>query len=229
MAGRRTTRSPVDGFRKAADAYRRAIALDPGYAAAYAELAMSMFSLADATNDKAGLIRRWPRRRRRWRWRPTARPTACVAICGSWSALDWAGAAADFEQAVALNPGDSVIQRRYSTVLAGLGRLPEALTAAKKAFDLDPLSETALGLYGWRSTSAGGSRKLTSARSGHGDAALDRRLSYLGVVQLDAGRAADALATFRRHPRRDHAAGTASLGLNIRSVRSGNRSRRSTG
>jgi TolB-like protein len=40
-----------EGFRRALIAYRKAIALDPGYAAAYAGLAMSEALLADSTGD----------------------------------------------------------------------------------------------------------------------------------------------------------------------------------
>ena len=50
------------------------------------------------------------------------------------------GAQADLERALALNPGDSAIQGMYGRLLARVGRLPEAIVAAKKAIELDPLS-----------------------------------------------------------------------------------------
>jgi eukaryotic-like serine/threonine-protein kinase len=44
----------LEGFRRASEAYRRATGLDPHYAAAYAELAMSEFFAADWSGDEAG-------------------------------------------------------------------------------------------------------------------------------------------------------------------------------
>jgi serine/threonine-protein kinase len=53
---------------------------------------------------------------------------------------DWEGARADFERARSLHPGDVVIQVQYATLLANLGRVPEATAALQKATAQDPLS-----------------------------------------------------------------------------------------
>ena len=57
--------------------------------------------------------------------------------------FDWTGAEADLAKAVALDPGDSTIQRRYGELLASIGRMPEAIASTRKAIELDPLSEPA--------------------------------------------------------------------------------------
>ena len=48
------SRGNVDGWRRAMDAFHKAIALEPDYAAAYAGLALSEYALADLTGDAAG-------------------------------------------------------------------------------------------------------------------------------------------------------------------------------
>src|SRR6202022_2076978 len=54
---------------------------------------------------------------------------------------DWAGGAADLERALALNPSDARAFRAYcSDVMVPLGRMPEAIAAARKATELDPVN-----------------------------------------------------------------------------------------
>jgi serine/threonine-protein kinase len=130
-----------DGFQLAAGAYRRATQLDPAYAAAYAELAMSEFFAADWTNDAAG------------RQRALAAADKAVALApdqaegyaarghirvnGTW---DWRGARADFEKALELDPANSIAMRRYALLLATLGQAQESIALTRKAIDIDPLS-----------------------------------------------------------------------------------------
>jgi len=144
-------RSNLDGFRRAVDAYRQAIQLDPSYAAGYAGLAISEAFVADQTGDAAGLQQA-----------VAAAGKAVVLALDeadgymargflrfnfSW---DWTGAQADFEKALAFDRDDSTVQRRYGELLATFDRLPEAIAVTKKAIELDPLSSPAwstLDLY----------------------------------------------------------------------------------
>jgi len=118
----------LDGFRRAVDAYRQAIQLDPNYAAAYAELAISEFFVADQTDDTAQ--------------KQQALVTAdkAVALAPDEAdgyadrgylryefAWDWTGAQSDFAKALALNPGDNRFQRRYAQLLGALAGYPRAL------------------------------------------------------------------------------------------------------
>jgi len=103
------------------------------------------------------------------------------------------------EKALALNPGDSVTLVQYSWLLVTLGRLTEAVAAAKEAIRIDPLSD-----FAWMTL--GGSlmygRDWVAAQQ-----ALNRALEiepeslysllFLCEVQLLEGKAADALATAR--------------------------------
>jgi len=189
-----------DGFRRAVDAYRKAIQLDPNYAAAYAELAISEYFVADQTGDT-------PQKQQSLMTADKA-----VALAPDESdgyevrgylrfefAWDWTGAQSDFAKALALNPGDNRIQRRYGQLLGGLGRLPESVAVLKKATELDPLSSLTWTVFGNYLIA---DRQLAAA-----DDALRRALEIqpdsmfalgsLGIVQLLMGNPTEALTTFR--------------------------------
>jgi eukaryotic-like serine/threonine-protein kinase len=53
---------------------------------------------------------------------------------------DWAGAAAEFTRALALNPGHAPSRQWYAMFLASRSRFDEALAEMKRALELDPLS-----------------------------------------------------------------------------------------
>jgi serine/threonine-protein kinase len=72
------------------------------------------------------------------------------AISRMSSNHDWRGAEADVNRALALDAGDSTVQVARARLMIGLGRLPEAIAAARKGVQLDPLSARAwtdLGRY----------------------------------------------------------------------------------
>jgi tetratricopeptide (TPR) repeat protein len=113
---------------------------------------------------------------------------------------DWSGAQSDFEKALTLDAGNSTLQWQYATLLGALGRLPEAVAAAKKATELDPLSAET-----WAFLS------LYLIESGQFAAAHDalRRwleiqpeaplaLDYLAFLELFEGNATQALTRFRQ-------------------------------
>jgi TolB-like protein/DNA-binding winged helix-turn-helix (wHTH) protein/cytochrome c-type biogenesis protein CcmH/NrfG len=54
--------------------------------------------------------------------------------------FDWAGAAASFRRAVALDPGNPEVVRAAASSAARLGRFDEALPLNRRAVDLDPLN-----------------------------------------------------------------------------------------
>ena len=195
-------RANLDGWRRAIEAFHKAIALDPHYAATYASLAISEASLADQNGDAAGMrqaeadaekaIALGPEEADGYAARGSLRSTF------SW---DWTGAQADLAKALILDPTSVAAQRYYASLLESLGRLPDAIAALKKAVELDPLSNSAwerLGLY------------LTESRDyPAAGQALHRALeiqpespfslSDLAALQLLEGKAAEALATAREN------------------------------
>jgi TolB-like protein/Flp pilus assembly protein TadD len=191
----------IAGFHHALEAYQRAIALDPRYAAGYSGMAVSEQMIADDLNDGAGFARAEADADRAVELAPEdgegyyAR--SFVRTLRTW---DWRGARADAEKAIALGPGEAANYVQYGLVLLAVGRLPEATTALRKSVELDPLSTTGWTLLARAQMSAHDfPTALKSARR-----ALEispdstRALGYLGFTQLLAGHPAEALPTFGR-------------------------------
>jgi TolB-like protein/DNA-binding winged helix-turn-helix (wHTH) protein/Tfp pilus assembly protein PilF len=194
-------RPDLEGFRHAVGAYRKAIQLDPNYAAAYAGLAIAQSYVADQIGDAAG-----------WQQAAAAADKAVIlapddaygyaarGFLRSIASWDWSGAQADFEMALALDPSDSTLQRRYGGLLASLGRLPEAIAATHRAIELDPLSSSA-----WQNLTnyLMANRQFAAAHEAN-RRALEIQpesiyaLNDLGTLQLLEGNRVEALATFHR-------------------------------
>ena len=187
------------GFKSAIAALHHAIALDPRYAAAYAELAMAEAYWADNGGEPADVDRALADADQAIVLAPKL-PDGYVAR--GWMRLfqkwDWPGAQADLEKAIKLDAGDSTTERRYGGLLASLGRIPEAISAAKNAIDMDPLSNAAWGNLGVYYNGIG---QYADARK-----ALNRAIEInpdsvyarwnLGLTELLEGHADQALTAF---------------------------------
>ena len=132
-----------EGLEKSISYLEKAIAKDPKYALAYAALADSYHLLPELSNVSVSEAF------------PKARTAALKAleiddsVGEAHSALasikedydwDWKGAEVEYKKAIELSPGDEIAHAAYSNLLLELGRFPEALTQAKIAQSLDPLS-----------------------------------------------------------------------------------------
>lgn len=194
-------RGTSDGFQRATEAYRKAVALDRDYTAAYAGLAFAEYYLADDVGDPVGFDRASAAAEKAVALAPQQADgyaaRGFVRFAFNW---DWNAARADLEKALAINARDSDTLRRYSQLLGALGQQEQAVAAARKAIELDPLSAGAwkdLGIY---LTAAG---QFAAAQ-----AALDRALEItpesnfvlmaLGKLELLEGKAAEARATFEQ-------------------------------
>src|ERR1035441_424375 len=200
-------RGSREGLRRAVEAYQKAIALDPNYAAAYAGLALAEYALADsgdtATELDAGKKRALAAAERAIALDP-ALPEAYSArgYVRLWVNWDWAGARADLERALSLDPGEARAHQTYGQLLASLGRLPEAITALKKTTELDPLSSNAWRVLGYPLYVGGdppGARKALS-RSLEIAPERERAHLHLGITWLLEGNPSAALAEIRREP-----------------------------
>ena len=194
-------RTNSESFQRAIEPYRRAIALDPHYAAAYAGLAYAEFYVASNTGDVAGYKRAEAAAERAVALAPEeAEGYAARADLSSYLRWDWASAQADFAKALALDPTNTLVQRRYSLLLGGLGRLPEAIRIVRQVIGRDPLSNAAwhnLGFYLSESGDfAGAQQALRRALQIEPDDTYS--LNQLAVVQLLQGQSSLALATFGR-------------------------------
>jgi TolB-like protein/Tfp pilus assembly protein PilF len=130
-------------MRRAIDQFHQAIAIDSGYAPAWAGLA-----------DSYNLMAVWGSMRASDAF-PQARADAeqALALDGSsaeaWNSLafeayryewDFAGADADFRKAIAANPNYAVAHQWYGEFLGDLRRFDESIAELRHARDLDPLS-----------------------------------------------------------------------------------------
>ena len=194
-----------ENWRRAAEAYQKAIALDPGYAAAYAGMAIQEFWIADFAETAAGVAQGKQKALLAAEKAISLDPDladgyAARGFLRTAITWDWTGAQADFERAFSLNSGDASTHLRYGSLLASLGRLPEAIAATRKATELDPLSKAAWNFLGSYLDANG---ELPKARK-----ALTRALEiepdfgyahfHLGVTALLEGHPKAALPEFER-------------------------------
>jgi TolB-like protein/tetratricopeptide (TPR) repeat protein len=194
-------RGTPDDRRRAAAAYSKAIAIDPNYAAAYAGLAYAEAYVFDSTGDVAWMKRAEAAADRAVALAPEqADGYAARGFLRSVFSWDWAGAQSDLVKALALDPADSTVQRRFGSLLASLGRLPQAVVALRKATALDPLSNPAwehLGRYlTFRRDFAGAQEALHRALEIQPESPYG--LNDLGELLLFEGNAVEALTTFRK-------------------------------
>jgi TolB-like protein/DNA-binding winged helix-turn-helix (wHTH) protein/Flp pilus assembly protein TadD len=192
--------STVPSWRQAIEAYQKAIGLDPRYADAYADLAMSQYFLAENTGEHA--LEKLAEQAAQKAIDLDPRLATGYSSRGALRYLrryDWVGAEADLKQALALEPTNSRVLSRYGILLSYLGRTEEAVAMLRKAIEQDPLHDT----Y-WQGLG------ITLAESGdHAGAydALHHALAirpadtfskfHLARLQLIDEKAQEALATFQ--------------------------------
>jgi TolB-like protein/cytochrome c-type biogenesis protein CcmH/NrfG len=199
-------RNNVEGFRRAMQAYEKAVALDPGYAPAWAALALATFWVADSADSLTAVTT--------GQERAVAAADKAIALGRNlpdgylargfvrvpiqW---DFDGARADLQRALSLKPEDPDVLSTYAqVVLRPLGRFPEAITALRKALELDPLNARVWSVLG---STLGGAGDFGAARE-----ALNRSLEispdqsftsfHLGTTFLLEGEPAAAMAIYPR-------------------------------
>ena len=205
LARQFNSRSTSEGYRKAIEAYRKAIALDPNYAAAYAGLAFAEVYAADSaeTADENAA--------HKTRALEAADKAIALApnLADGYTARgwmrsnflwDWVGAQADMRRALEIDPSNGGVQRTYGQVLCSMGRMQEGIAAVRRSVALDPLSSAPWGNLGYYLTAAG---QMAEARQ-----ALMRALqinpestfakSNLAQLELLEGNTQKALEMFRK-------------------------------
>jgi len=191
-------------YQSAVAALQRAVERDPGYAPAWAALADARYLAADqaptghpsqdwprALADAEKAIALAPTLADGYRARGTLRQGALQ---------DWAGAQADLERARALNPGSAAILEQYGSLLAALGRLPEATAAFQEAARLDPLAADVQVMLGIVHLASGQAAQAQEAAALAVELAPEsgRAARTLGFALLLQRRLPEARAAFRR-------------------------------
>jgi TolB-like protein/Tfp pilus assembly protein PilF len=197
-------RGSGDAYDRAVQALRKSVALDPGFAQAWAELAEALYQRGDFSvkgdpkeDRPEGLVAAEkaitlaPQR---------ADGYAARGVLRHLMLQDWTGARADLERARSLNPRSPDILLNYARLLAALGRLTEAISVCQQAAVLDPLSadvqyvlNTAyLGTGQFAPAEAAATRALEISPE-HARAARN-----LGITLLLQNRVPEARAAFHR-------------------------------
>lgn len=135
----RYTRKAVD---RATDYFERAIALDPTFALAYANLAMVYTEFAEAGTIAPDVA--YQRAEELARKAMQLDPELGAAYCtmGHLKGIrefDWTGAEQHFKRSLELNPNSSDTYDLYGRLCTALGRYGEALVLHDRARELDPL------------------------------------------------------------------------------------------
>jgi TolB-like protein len=134
-----------EGNKQAIGSFKQALALEPGYAPAWAGLAHATH-ISSATFEEDSAVAR-----------PAALAAAekAVALAPGSAAgyavraelrrasLDFAGAHADIERALSLNPNHATTLMVQARLLANEGKLADSLKIARRSVDLDPLNAEA--------------------------------------------------------------------------------------
>ena len=190
----------VNGVRKSVAAYERSLALDPGYAPAWAGLAWSLDNLSEEEPDLDRLLamkRRASEAADRAVVLGPAEGRAYYARGGlrASNRYEWVAGLADLENAIKLNGSDGAVYRVHGRILAALGRVPEAISSLKRATELEPLSAVGWVILG---RLYNGSGQFDQARSAFRKVLevapdYDTIQCRLGDVLLLEGRPAEAL------------------------------------
>ncbi|MDQ3061904.1 MAG: protein kinase [Acidobacteriota bacterium] len=132
----------TENQKKANNYYQQAIAIDPNYALAYAELSSSYNRLAvnSLVDPKEFLPKAKAAARKALELDenlPNAHLVIAVLYKNDW---DWAASEAEYKRALELNPNLGRAHSNYSVYLSLIGRHDEAIAEVKCARELDPLS-----------------------------------------------------------------------------------------
>jgi serine/threonine-protein kinase len=202
LQGRQSyNRGDAAGFQRATMAFRAATTLDPGYAVAYADMALAQFWLADDNWDVEGYKAAVAAAEQAVRLAPElAEGYSARGFLRAVSQFDFAGAKADLDKAVALSPQDATVLHRSAVLLGIVGDLPAAIAREEKALALDPLSEEICRRLAFFLVA---DQQLAQARPLYEKALAiapnsDRARYSLGVLELLENRPAQALAAFRQ-------------------------------
>src|SRR5262249_23631373 len=135
-----------ESWSKGLEEFKRAIALDPRCAPAYAGLAGGYEELSNISlppheampKAKAAALRALELDS------PSAEARKALAYVTAFYDWNWAQGEQEYRRAVALNPGVATVHRSYGYYLLCVGRFDASLAEIRQAVKLDPLSSYTL-------------------------------------------------------------------------------------
>ncbi len=193
------------GLLAAGDAYRRTIELDPNFGPAFAGLAMVEYlTVKDFSDtDQPDVIRQ-----------ALDHADHAVALAPSLaeaysdraflrhSQYDWAGAQADLQKALALDPSHVTANRRMVLLQLSLGNVNAALAAQRHVVDLDPLDMSSVEILGmsYYFADQGAEARRTFAKVHVFSPKFEGLSGNVGFSYLADGQAAAAKRECEPHP-----------------------------
>jgi serine/threonine protein kinase/tetratricopeptide (TPR) repeat protein len=148
----------IEAQSKGMEYMKQAITLDPDFAPAYAAMAEAYNNLVvfGSMDRQEGLLKS-----KEWAERALAidetlgEAYAMLADIRYLVEWDWEGAEEYFKRAIELNPGFKTAHTWYSVYLTAMGRYAEAVSAIRRARELDPMDMNVRTMASWIFAMAG--------------------------------------------------------------------------
>ena len=196
-------RRSKENVEKAVGYYEQAIKLDPGYAPAWAGLALARSRQADAgyVPVEEGYRNAREAAERALALDPNlAEAHAAIGRIKTNYDWDWAGADTSVQRALALEPGNAAVILGAARLAAALGRFDEALTLDRRAVELDPLNTFSHFDRGLHAYYAGRSEEAVAALKKLLEINPERPLAHelLGKVYLAQAHPQESLTEMER-------------------------------
>jgi serine/threonine protein kinase/Tfp pilus assembly protein PilF len=186
--------------KKAADLFEQAVAADPNYAQAYANLSATYRRLAaDSIVDPREYIPKAEATGRKALELDENLPDAHLTMGNIYQyTWRWADAEREYKRGIELSPNLGIAHRAYSLYLSIMGRHDEALAEAQRAREIDPVVTMANASVGYRLVFA---RRFDDAiadltKTEQLDPTFDFTQVLLGYAYAGKGQYADALKSF---------------------------------
>jgi len=141
--GRRSYIQYTQGsIRRAIELFGRAIALDPGFALAYAHIAMAYSEQGESGNmaPEAAYRQATEAVGNALRLDPELGEAHCILGHLATCEFDWARAEREFKRALELSPSSADTYDLYGRMCAGVCRHDDAIALSRRAQELDPLA-----------------------------------------------------------------------------------------
>ncbi len=190
-----------EGLNAAIEYFHRAIALDPGYALAYAGLADAYTTASEGSlSPREALPKAEAAARQAIALDDNlaeAHAALAHALLHQWK-LDDAGR--EFQRALALNPNNTAFYFTYGEYLTALGRFDDAIAEVNRALKLDPLSTESYMMLAWANYLKHDYDKVIDA----GKKALQIEPDFmparwcLAAAYLSQGKYPEAIASFQK-------------------------------
>jgi serine/threonine protein kinase/Flp pilus assembly protein TadD len=223
------TRGGTLDRKQAAEYFSQAIAVDPSYALAYAELSNAYRSLVgSSTFDPTEYLPKAEAAAQKAIELDESLADAHYALANLKTyAWEWAAAEAEYKRAIELNPNLALAHRWYASYLRLMGRHEQALAEIRRARELDPLSLGVSATVGYILFSA---RQYDQAiEELKKTLEMDRDYSYthlfLGFTYAAKGMHAEAIAAYQEAIRLGLDSPSTQIHLGAAYARAGDRER----